>query len=484
MSKNGYNNGQIKQKGGLFMRREGEISILGIAVRILLVFLFVFLLIWLFPMPNLNPVYSGIFNDNVQTMKDAAKSYFTMDRMPLEEGDSVKLTLRQMIDKKLLLPFVDSNDNECDADTSFVEVTKAEDEYLMKIYLSCTDNTDYIIEHIGCYEICKDCETTTTTEIPTTTVKNVINRKTTTKKKTTTTTKKKTVIEYQFKKTSTSEVIDHYECDGKDYNLEGDSCIKYEQEDTKPATISNYKCNKSGYTYNSTLKKCVKTEEATQKYTCSKGTLSGNKCIVTGYTTEYTGNPTCPSGYTINSAKTSCSKVTGKEQFQKVTNMSTSYGKPSDAIYIVSRTYLGGSCSSNCWKVVYVAERNVVSYKEVVCKDGSKPNASNKCPVKKSYTDEIPATPSGFTCKTSGYSYDETLKKCIVTDSATPVYECTDSSYKLTGKVCHREKSILEIQKATVIYKSVTVTEYKWSTSKTLEGWTATGKTRTVTVKA
>ena len=46
-------------------------------IKIFLILLFVFLITLIFPIPNLTPIYNRIFNDNVQTMKDAAENYFT-----------------------------------------------------------------------------------------------------------------------------------------------------------------------------------------------------------------------------------------------------------------------------------------------------------------------------------------------------------------------------------------------------------------------
>ena len=46
--------------------------------------------------------------------------------MPEKVGDSVKLTLQDMLDKKLILPFLDKDGNECDAKKSYVKVTKEE----------------------------------------------------------------------------------------------------------------------------------------------------------------------------------------------------------------------------------------------------------------------------------------------------------------------------------------------------------------------
>ena len=123
-------------------------------VKVLLVVIFIFLLMFLFPMPNLSPFYSSIFNDNVQTMKEAAEDYYTTDRMPTEEGKSTKMTLQEMLDNKLVLPFVDKDNNSCDAKKSYVEVTKKKDEYELKVSLTCGKESDYVIEKIGCHNFC------------------------------------------------------------------------------------------------------------------------------------------------------------------------------------------------------------------------------------------------------------------------------------------------------------------------------------------
>ena len=89
------------EKRGTFIR--------DLLVKILLIALFLFLLMYLFPMPNLTPFYSAIFNNNIQTMKDAAEDYYTVKRMPTEDGKSETMTLKEMEDKKLIVPFVDKN---------------------------------------------------------------------------------------------------------------------------------------------------------------------------------------------------------------------------------------------------------------------------------------------------------------------------------------------------------------------------------------
>ena len=115
---------------------------------------------WLLPIPDLTGLNSRIFNANVGEMKDAAISYFTTDRLPQKEGDSVTLTLQQMLDMKLLLPFKDKNGKTCDTQKSYVTLTKKENEYEMKVNLKCSEEEDYIIVHLGCYSYCESaiCE--------------------------------------------------------------------------------------------------------------------------------------------------------------------------------------------------------------------------------------------------------------------------------------------------------------------------------------
>lgn len=144
-------------------------SIKDIIVQLLFIVLFVFILIWLFPTKNsLNGKFDSIdkvnekfdvltnriFNDNLQTMKDAAINYYTTPRLPKNVNDVKSMTLREMLKEKLLVEFKDANNKSCDLDDSYVEVTKLDDEFLLKVNLSCTDNDAYILVHLGCYDYC------------------------------------------------------------------------------------------------------------------------------------------------------------------------------------------------------------------------------------------------------------------------------------------------------------------------------------------
>ncbi len=124
-------------------------------VKLLLIVIFIFLLMKLIPMPNLTAYYDSVFSNNLNSMKDAAKSYYTVERMPSETGKSSKMTLQEMLDQNLLLPFTDKDGNACDTKKSYVKVTKGDTEYELKVSLTCDGETKYVIEKIGCYDFCK-----------------------------------------------------------------------------------------------------------------------------------------------------------------------------------------------------------------------------------------------------------------------------------------------------------------------------------------
>lgn len=123
-------------------------------IKLVLIIVFVLLLLWLLPIPNMKGFNNTIFNANVQTMKDAAITYFTDERLPKNVGDKVTLTLKEMLDMKLLLPFTDKNGDSCDVNKSYVTLEKKETEYLMTVHLKCKGQEDEIVVHLGCYTYC------------------------------------------------------------------------------------------------------------------------------------------------------------------------------------------------------------------------------------------------------------------------------------------------------------------------------------------
>ncbi|MDD6879333.1 MAG: hypothetical protein PUD59_03770 [bacterium] len=144
----------------MYDEEEKSFSLRKILLTLILIIVFIILLIWLIPKFNLNGLKNRVFNDNLREMKDAAINYYTTEKLPQNEGDSSTLTLQEMLDMKLLVPFTDKNGKSCDTKNSYVTITKTKDEYELKVYLKCNEDEDYIIVHLGCYSYCEQaiCE--------------------------------------------------------------------------------------------------------------------------------------------------------------------------------------------------------------------------------------------------------------------------------------------------------------------------------------
>lgn len=144
-------------------------------LKLILIIIFVFLLVWLLPKfitpainknikngssTEINALSSQIFADNLEKMKQAAISYYTDERLPQKEGEYKQMTLSEMIGLKLLTPLIDKNNKAVDVEGSYVKITKAEDEYILKVNLKDSEKEDYILVHLGCYTYCKSniCE--------------------------------------------------------------------------------------------------------------------------------------------------------------------------------------------------------------------------------------------------------------------------------------------------------------------------------------
>ena len=425
-------------------------SILDIIVKMILFGLFIFILVWLFnkKVPNMAPFYSNVFRENIKYMQEAAESYFTDDKMPKEVGDEVKMTLSEMLDKKLLLPFVDKDGNSCDLNNSYVTITKQPDEsWILKTNLECGSEKDYTIKVLGCHNYCKDnnCEKVCKIE---------------------------KLTSYQYKKQVTTTKT-KYSCKSG-YTLNGKYCYKTVLVDTQSAekTIVDYK------TY---------TEDASVRYSYScpsgytqEGSGSTMKCYknVTTYS--------CPSGYTQEGSGSSmkCYKnittyscPSGYTQEGSGSSMKCYKNKTTCSTYTVSQPY-DCNCTGRWSGGQYITSCSTC-YKDVV---------KETCSTNKSYTDRIATTTKSYTNKLTNKSYyckDNTWTlsgtKCTKTVKQTSIkYECP-SDYKLEGTVCKKYRT----DKVTANAEKVTSKSWKytWSTKTSLEGWTRTGKTKTVNGK-
>ena len=99
-----YNLQPIKQRYGIIGNSDGLNRALDIAIQV--------------ANTDLSVLVDRIFNENIIAMKDAAKSYYTIERLPKNVGDKVKMTLGEMLEKKINLTFTDKHGKTSDITTS------------------------------------------------------------------------------------------------------------------------------------------------------------------------------------------------------------------------------------------------------------------------------------------------------------------------------------------------------------------------------
>ena len=139
----------------MYEDRKMRINWKDVFIKLVLLALLVVLLIWLIPNPNINTFYDKVFTSNMKTMEDAARNYYTIDKLPSKVNGTSKMTLKQMLDKKLLVAFVDKDNKSCDTEKSYVEVTRLDGrEFELKVNLVCDTESDYITTTVGCFGTC------------------------------------------------------------------------------------------------------------------------------------------------------------------------------------------------------------------------------------------------------------------------------------------------------------------------------------------
>ncbi len=131
-----------------------------VAIIILLVLLIPNLLLY---KPNNRKIKTDIkevaikntLKSNLKKLTNASLLYFNEKNIPKKVGKSKKVTLKELEDKKLVTK-LKYNNTKCDIDKSYVKITKLDSDYLLKAYLKCGKKKDYILEHVGTFDYCKD----------------------------------------------------------------------------------------------------------------------------------------------------------------------------------------------------------------------------------------------------------------------------------------------------------------------------------------
>ena len=486
--------------------------------------------------PNSN-TYSEIFINNYRYFHDTAKEYFLISNLP-EKGKTLKFTLQELIDKKLVLPFSYTDKEVCDTEASYVSVKNTDGKYEMTTNLVCGKEVAKTVEELGCNQICVDkicsCKCDDAPEV-------------------------EKITEYQYKQAykATEEVYTcptGYTKTGTGSNI---TCIK-KDEDTKKIvkTVKVYCLNGENPDENglctSTNSKTTYVEPIVEEKTyCENGKTPTSKgCPVTTTKTTYVepkvekntycenGEIPTSKGCPVEEKETSYDKSLIKYRCTNGTLENSIYCKVASTIssYVSYELYKGktyngctysgsytSSCGSYCTKTYYkyYCSKSSYTYENATpyCQNGSSVT-SKGCPVtttKTTYVEPIVKektycengenpTSKGCPVTTTKTTYVEpkvekntycengenpTSKGCPVTTKVSDSkkvaksisYTCDQyKGYKKVGSgssaVCVKENTTTV--NPTTSKKEVTKYLYKWSKEEKLSGWIRTGKTREV----
>ena len=494
-------------------------------IKVIIVLIFILFTIWLISLPNRKRVSStnnvgsaSAFSQNINNMRDVGQSYFTTERLPEKEGDIKTISLEKMYKNKMLLTLTDKNGRACSAKNSYVSIQKVGNEYQMKTYLECGNDSDYIITTMGCYDYCKSDTKTDICEKKYSDADSKDNKREVTDKnggKNSTKPMNYSAVEYQYAKknggkwgawsnfsewlTTKIAKTDYTDVEKKVVNEHGSVEYQYTGVATCP-TVRDYKLSSN------TNGKCtyVSTQSNTADPTCpsvSGYSLSGRSGLTCNYkkTSTSTANPTCPSvsgyslsgrsGLTCNYTKTTTSSEytlsyygTGSGSYiPKDTSTYHYVQKSADYVYKCD-----GSCGMR-WYYTYTIYKKTyktvtsTTTKPAICPDGYKGSGSTCVNSTTSTTTKPAICPDGH--KGSGNTCVKTVTNNLTVKAICPTGQ-TNASGKCYKTINTPAKSTTYYRYRTRIYINEN-TDYKWSSSNNdnsllKAGYILTGNTRNV----
>ena len=138
------------------MESERRINWISLFIKIIIIFIFILIIIWLLSKIIGRNKLSSTFNTNINNMEKVAVDYFKTVDLPLEKGKSTKITLKEMIDKKLIVSINKDGKNTCDTEKSYSKITRQKKNYLVKTTLDCGKEKKTITKKFSLKD-CKNC---------------------------------------------------------------------------------------------------------------------------------------------------------------------------------------------------------------------------------------------------------------------------------------------------------------------------------------
>ncbi len=139
------------------MESERRINWLGLFIKVVIIFIFAIIIVWLISKIIGKNKLSETFTNNINNMEKVSLEYFKTVDLPLDRGKSLKITLQELIDKELIVSVNASSNNTCDTKDSYSKITREKNNYVIETTLKCGKEKDTIKTTLS-LEDCKNCQ--------------------------------------------------------------------------------------------------------------------------------------------------------------------------------------------------------------------------------------------------------------------------------------------------------------------------------------
>lgn len=127
-----------------------------LSIKLIILILFMILIIFIISRISKNSKEKDtIINQNINTIITKTIKFYNNQNLPHNVGDSTSLLLDEMVQKNIIEVMKDKQGKTCDLNNSYIIITKiTEQDYRLKVYLTCPKENKTIEKNINCAEEC------------------------------------------------------------------------------------------------------------------------------------------------------------------------------------------------------------------------------------------------------------------------------------------------------------------------------------------
>lgn len=138
------------------MEEERRINWLSLFIKIVIIFVFLIIIIWLISKIVGKSKISRTFINNINRVQEVSVEYFKNIDLPVKKGQSIKITLEELIEKQYITAEEQNLFNSCNIKESYSEILREEKQYIVNTNLKCGKEKSAIKKNFS-LEDCKNC---------------------------------------------------------------------------------------------------------------------------------------------------------------------------------------------------------------------------------------------------------------------------------------------------------------------------------------